>query len=366
MAYRVFVFAIFLAILGISTVEAQVPGMIYYQGRLFNRVTGEPEDGLVPFRFRLLSAPQDPSIEYWSELHNNDLDPTTESVLVENGFYEVQLGRFEPIPAQIFSATDIYLEIQIATDPPMTPRQRILTVPFAFHADMLDGKHGHQYVDVANFIAHASDPHAHHKKTTDAAEILTGVFEEARIPATIARISSLQPFQSHLQDYNNPHRVTLEQAGAVTSHDILIGAKGFLSHSSIDNHILGKVASATTPLYDHACPEDMVQVGYSCVDKRLFRNTGQTTPLLANWFDAAKKCAAAGKRLCRNTEWYVACSESEKHGVTEIGVEREWVDQWANDVTGTVNKPVFWGLGGCESSRTATQPTVLYNFRCCR
>ncbi len=73
---------------------------------------------------------------YWGEDQN---------VLVANGFYEVELGRVEPIPPEIFSATEVYLEIQVESDQAMTPRQRILAVPFAFQADLLDGMSSEEF-----------------------------------------------------------------------------------------------------------------------------------------------------------------------------------------------------------------------------
>jgi len=363
-----------LSILWAAWSEAQVPARIHYQGRLFNRVSGEPEEGLVRFRFRLWNTPGDDGnpaddVLYWEEAHGfegTDGRPT-EKVLVDNGFYEVELGRNTPLPAVIFSATDVHLEIQVENDPPMTPRQRILSVAYAFQADLLDGKQGSEFAAAEDLVLHASDSSAHHKKTTDAAEIATGVFSASRIPAVIARVSDLAPLEEHVGDLDNPHKVTLQQAGAVTFHNDLIGAKGHLGHAAIDAHVLGLVASSTTPLYDHRCPDDMVQVGSSCMDKQLYRESD--APLASTWFEAAVKCTAQGKRLCSNSEWYVGCLQKDTLEIEEIDGQEEWVDQWATDITGTSLLPVLRGGGftinPCESIKTSVQ-SESFNFRCCR
>lgn len=371
--FRSVVFAVGMSLLWAAGVEAQVPSRIHYQGRLFSRLTGEPMNGPVRFRFRLWNGPGDGStpgdeVLLWDEAHGFEDGEGSEPVLVESGFYEVELGSVSPIPAEIFSATSVYLEIQVENDAPMLPRQRIVTVPFAFQADLLDGKQGSEYLDRAGFVEHASNSSAHHTKTTDAAEIISGVFSEERIPLAIARHTDLIPFEDHLVDTNNPHQVTLEQAGAVTLHNSLIGAKGHLGHAAIDAHILGLVASATTPLYDHTCPNEMARVGASCMDRQLYRNPGETTPLSATWFEAARKCAIRGKRLCNNSEWYIGCKDTPD--IKEIGTNEEWVDDWATYVTGSdlwpISRGSAVGLTSCESSVQVVNPSNPLRFRCCR
>jgi len=363
---RVLFGSIVIGLLAAGWCGAAGPGRIHYQGRLFNQITGEPIIGAVPFTFRLVTTPEDLGDVLWTEAHDSGAYPSREDVLVENGFYEVELGKYVPLPLDaIASATAIYLEIQVLNDEPMRPRQRILAVPYALESQMLGGKEASDFAEAAELIAHASEASAHHIKTTDASEITSGVFSDGRLPNTIARKSDLDPLEAHVDDFDNPHQVTLEQAGAVTPHDVLLGAKGFLNHAAIDAHILGQVASSTTPLYDHTCPEDMVQVGYSCIDKEAFRDTGQSTPLQANWFTAAVKCAERGKRLCRYSEWYVGCANSGDLGVSEIGSNEEWVDQWAAEGTEQHLRPVSVGLGSCSFIRRANLGAMA-RFRCCR
>jgi hypothetical protein len=75
------IYAILAAILLPLCVEAQTPPMIHYQGRLFRSSTGEPEEGLKEFRFRMVNTEAGSYTKlYWGE---------DQDVLVANGFYEV-------------------------------------------------------------------------------------------------------------------------------------------------------------------------------------------------------------------------------------------------------------------------------------
>lgn len=333
--------------------HAQVPLRMHYQGRLFDSTTGMPESGTFPFRFRLVDTGSGEYENlYWTE---------TQQVNIEDGFYEVELGAEVPIPAAIFSATEVYLEIQISTDPPLEPRQKLLTVPYAFNSLLIAGKSADELVASASLDLHFNDPSAHHAKTTDAAEIISGVFSEQRIPSSIARQEELN---SHINDQNNPHNVDLTQAAGLTRHDDLLGAEGFLGHETIEDHILGKESDISSPLNDHKCPDDMIQVGAACMDTDIQRQGGD--PLELTWFEAAAHCASENKRLCASSEWYAGCEDRENLDLDNIGSLGEWVDQWASDITSTSLRPVYWGLGGCESSRAANSPGEAMRFRCCR
>ncbi len=335
-------------------VWAQTPPMIHYQGRLFRSSTGEPEEGLKEFRFRMVNTEAGSYTKlYWGE---------DQDVLVANGFYEVELGRVEPIPPEIFSATEVYLEIQVESDQAMTPRQRILAVPFAFQADLLDGMSSEEFVAASDFIDHASNPSAHHVKTSHAAEIVSGVFSEERIPSSIARQSALD---AHKNDTNNPHKVNLQQAGAVTDHDLLINAKGYLGHAAIEAHIKGLANRPSTPRNDHACPSGMVQSGDSCVDSAPYRISGQALAYQATWFEAASLCAGGGKRLCLLGEWYPACHGAEGLGIDDIGSLQEWVDQWTSEGQEMNLRPVAAGQGSCTSIRRLNASSTA-RFRCCK
>ncbi|RME28829.1 MAG: hypothetical protein D6800_03465, partial [Candidatus Zixiibacteriota bacterium] len=59
----------------------------------------------------------------------------TQSVDVQNGSYAVELGSTpNPLSASIFSGGQVWLEITVGTGTPMTPRQKLNSVPYAFEA----------------------------------------------------------------------------------------------------------------------------------------------------------------------------------------------------------------------------------------
>jgi sulfatase modifying factor 1 len=51
-----------------------------------------------------------------------------------------------------------------------------------------------------------------------------------------------------------------------------------------------------------------------CIDKYEYPNqAGAHPPVMVDWYDAAGACAAAGKRLCWESEWVSACEGPDKH-----------------------------------------------------
>ena len=105
--------------------QAQVtaaPSLMNFQGRL-TKPDGTPvADGTYSVRFSLwngLSA----GTETWNQ--------TVGSVAVKNGTFAVQLSGF---PANTFNS-DQWLEIKIGTDAPLTPRQPLVSVPYALKAN---------------------------------------------------------------------------------------------------------------------------------------------------------------------------------------------------------------------------------------
>ncbi len=338
-----------------------VPPLIHYQGRLFNRATGAPENGPFRMAFRLFDGPETEAVELWFEVYDSNLSGDSEDVLVEQGFYRVQLGSLNPLSPEIFSATDVYLEIQVGNDPPMSPRQQILTAPYAFQAQRLEGLPARDFLLVSDFVRHASQANAHHEKTTRAGEITEGVFDDARIPGTVARLVDLQVFFDHIANTTgNPHQVDLTQAAADTEHDDLLGT-GTYSHDQLDAHILGQGQDRpVAPRNDHACPEDMVQIGDSCIDIEI-------SPDRATWFEAAVSCTSQGKRLCLGSEWYAACVDGDNLALEDIGTESEWIDQWASSGVDEFLKPVSMGsVGGCGTVRTGGQTSSRLRYRCCK
>jgi len=115
--------------------------VVNYQGRLTDS-NGLPLEGTVAkltFRLYSTAAPSSGSF-LWGEAHTN--------VTVSRGVFTVELGAGDltvdsagnetagsnPLGSSLFDQPDRYLEIQVDTDPPLTPTSRLGSVPYALNA----------------------------------------------------------------------------------------------------------------------------------------------------------------------------------------------------------------------------------------
>jgi hypothetical protein len=133
MRYRTHV-TIALGIIVLASVSASgaVPELINYQGVLADSL-GNPLDTTVSMRFSIHDAPVG-GTERWSETQN--------AVTVNGGLFNVLLGSVNDLHDSIFSAPYRYLEIQIGDDPETEPRQRLVTVAYAYRVSTVDGASG--------------------------------------------------------------------------------------------------------------------------------------------------------------------------------------------------------------------------------
>jgi hypothetical protein len=102
------------------------PQTINYQGYLTDS-SGIPVNGTVQMRFSLYDV-ETGGTALWSE---------TQTVIVNNGIYNVNLGAVNPINLPF--DTQYYLGVQVGTDAEMVPRQPLTSVGYAFTADTLRG-----------------------------------------------------------------------------------------------------------------------------------------------------------------------------------------------------------------------------------
>ena len=109
-------------------VMAEVPQMINYQGRLSDD-QGEPLTGTYDVTFTIYDAATGGS-DYWAD---------TYTVNAANGLFNVLLGSTNPIPTDVFDSPDRYLGIKIGDDPEIVPRVRLVSAPYAYNSDKLDG-----------------------------------------------------------------------------------------------------------------------------------------------------------------------------------------------------------------------------------
>jgi hypothetical protein len=107
---------------------AAPPGHVSYQGYL-TASSGDPVSGTVPMTFSLYAAPTGGSA-LWSEHHPGEA--------VSAGVYSAQLGSVTALNLPF--NTTYYLGVAVGSDPEMTPRLQLSSVPYAMratHADKL-------------------------------------------------------------------------------------------------------------------------------------------------------------------------------------------------------------------------------------
>jgi hypothetical protein len=115
-------------------VFAAVPQRINYQGYLTDSA-GNPVNGSVSVVFSIYGAATG-GTAIWTE---------TQTVVVNNGSFNVQLGSVNSLPSP-FPGSPTYLGIKVGADPEMTPRQLLASAPYALNADTVDGLHSTAFV----------------------------------------------------------------------------------------------------------------------------------------------------------------------------------------------------------------------------
>jgi hypothetical protein len=105
-----------------SLVSAQLPGTIGYQGRLEN-TSGEPVSGTVNMVFSLFNS-RSGGTNLWEE--------SQPSLTVEDGYFSVSLGSITPFDLDFKS--QYFLEIQVESDAPMSPRVKLDGTPYSQRA----------------------------------------------------------------------------------------------------------------------------------------------------------------------------------------------------------------------------------------
>jgi hypothetical protein len=116
--------------------RADIPRIITFQGRLSD-LSGTPLAGTHTLSFSLYDATTG-GTTCFSE--------TQSAVPINNGLFKVSIGGATSggITTCDFSKA-YYLQIQVDTDNPMTPRLALSAAPYAFAADMVGGRHASGY-----------------------------------------------------------------------------------------------------------------------------------------------------------------------------------------------------------------------------
>ncbi len=114
--------------LGLPSLAFAVPMQLNHQGRLVDS-SGIGLDGTGHTLTFSVYDDLTGGTAVWTE---------TLSVTFTNGFYSAVLGTDEvsnPLDTTLFSTYPIYLEVTVNTDPPLSPRQELVSVPYAILAE---------------------------------------------------------------------------------------------------------------------------------------------------------------------------------------------------------------------------------------
>lgn len=118
--------------------SAGPPGMINYQGLLTDD-SGDPIDGSVDLEFAIYDTTNG-GASLWSEAHPG--------VVVTQGDFQVALGSTAPLDSELFADDARWLETRV-DGVTLTPRRRLLAVPYALRAGVaevaLDGGGGGEW-----------------------------------------------------------------------------------------------------------------------------------------------------------------------------------------------------------------------------
>lgn len=203
-----------------TTVTAEIPQSISYQGRLIGDTGGPMPDGSYLIHFKIYDDSVAGAIR-WS---------SSRQIEVLNGLFSYNLGDTIPLPHDLFATdTGLWIAMQVGTDPELAPRLRLTSHAYAFQAlradtaaiaatvndnaissakiapgavtssHILNGEI--QKVDLAfnplsqtDLDTHAADPSAHHTKTTSAGDLTSGYLLDARLSDNVPLKSTSNTF----------------------------------------------------------------------------------------------------------------------------------------------------------------------------
>lgn len=122
--HRIIRFALALGALAITSVAAMAaaPSLVNYSGVLTD-AGGLPQVGIFNVQFRVYDQEISEATPLWAELQSVTTDA--------DGRFSVLLGSSTPLTSSAFAGTDRWLGVRVGTDPEMTPRTRIASVPYA-------------------------------------------------------------------------------------------------------------------------------------------------------------------------------------------------------------------------------------------
>lgn len=128
MRVKVIFISVLFIILSFSSVYAEVPKMINYQGKITT-----PQGALIDTTVKIAFA-------IWSDSTGGDSlwGEVQSSVVVEKGIFSVLLGSVNEIPDSVFDGSVRCLGVKVGDDVEMTPRKAIVSVGYAYRSEYAD------------------------------------------------------------------------------------------------------------------------------------------------------------------------------------------------------------------------------------
>ena len=108
----------------ITSVQAEIPNIINYQGRLTNPDGSPVDDHDYSIIFTIYTTPDLFTKVLWTS--------GTQLISVEDGFLNYAMGSNVPIPDSVFNMTERYLGITVLPDAELTPRTRLVSTPYSY------------------------------------------------------------------------------------------------------------------------------------------------------------------------------------------------------------------------------------------
>jgi len=99
---------------------------VNYQGKVYQPSGAAVPDGAYKIAFSIYDVPTG-GTAIWTE--------TYDALQVKGSAFHVLLGSVNPIGASIFGSAERFLGVKLATDPELSPRQKIASVPYAMVAE---------------------------------------------------------------------------------------------------------------------------------------------------------------------------------------------------------------------------------------
>lgn len=133
--------AMFVPLSSSAAPGTSVPNFLTQQGRLFDGA-GMPVAGAPQFVFTIY-ADAGGVTSLWTE---------TQTITLDSGYFSTTLGSVTALPTTLFNGTTRYLGIKVGTDPEMSPRQPLTSVPYALIAGNATGDITPTSVSVAGSV----------------------------------------------------------------------------------------------------------------------------------------------------------------------------------------------------------------------